>query len=80
MEVLSSKAMKNPSIFISSCLEASVYGGMKLDVRRGTPEEMDCQLLEIVQKKKYSRTIIFCRGSSEVFKVETMLSKVSLLI
>lgn len=76
MEEISSKVLKNPSIFISSCMEAAIYGGMKLDVRRGTPEEMDRDLLEIVQSKRFSRTIIFCRGSAEVFKVEQMLSEV----
>ncbi len=73
---MSSKVLKNPSIFISSCMEAAIYGGMKLDVRRGTSEEMDRDLLEIVQSKQFSRTIIFCRGSAEVFKVEEMLSVV----
>ena len=76
MEEMSCKVLKNPSVFISSCMEAAIYDGMKLDVRRGTSEEMDVHLLEIVQSKRFSRTIIFCRGSAEVFKVEAMLSKV----
>ncbi|XP_057379935.1 putative ATP-dependent RNA helicase TDRD12 isoform X2 [Daphnia carinata] len=76
MEEISSKVLKNPSVFISSCMEAAIYGGMKLDVRLGTCDEMDCHLLEILQKKRLSRTIIFCRGSAEVFKVERMLSTI----
>ncbi|XP_032782601.2 putative ATP-dependent RNA helicase TDRD12 isoform X1 [Daphnia magna] len=76
MEEISSKVLKNPSVFISSCMEAAIYGGMKLDVRLGTSDEMDCHLLEIMQKKRLSRTIIFCRGSAEVFKVERMLSTI----
>ena len=42
-------------------MEAAFYGGMKLDVRRGTHEEMDLDLLEIAQ------SIIFCRGSAEAY-------------
>ena len=78
MEEISCKVLKNPSVFISSCMEAAIYGGMKLDVRRGTSEEMNHQLLEIVRSKILSRTIIFCRGSDEVYKVEEMLSMVLL--
>lgn len=80
METISSKAMKSPSIFISSCMEAAIYGGMKLDVRLGTPQEMDSRLLEIMQEKLMSRTIIFCRGSTEVLKIEKMLSEVTILV
>lgn len=58
-------------------MEAAIYGGMKLDVRLGTSDEMDSHLLEIVREKRLSRTIVFCRGSAEVFKVERMLSTVS---
>lgn len=77
MEVLSSSAMTNPSVFISSCMEAAVYGKMKLDVRRGTAKEMDCFLLQIVRAKLLSRTIIFCRGPAEVLKVAEMLKTVA---
>lgn len=76
MEVLTSNAMKNPSVFVSSCMEAAVYGKMKLDVRLGTAKEMDCLLLQIVREKLSTRTIIFCRGATEVSKVADMISTV----
>lgn len=78
MEILSSKAMKKPSVFISSSMEAAIYGGMKIDVRFGTPQEMDSHLIQIMREKVMSRTIIFCRGSTEVFKVEKMLQEVAI--
>lgn len=54
-------------------MEAAIYGEMKVDVRMGTRQEMDSQLLQIVIAKQTSRIIIFCRGSTEVGKVQKML-------
>lgn len=76
IEILSSKAMNSPSIFISSCMEAAIYGGMKLYIHQGDSQEMDSHLLKIMKEKHLTRTIIFCRGSAEVSKVDKMLTEV----
>lgn len=59
-------------------MEAAIYGGMKLEVRQGTPQQMDIHLLEIMKEVHRKRTIIFCRGPAEVLKIEKMLSQVCL--
>jgi hypothetical protein len=68
--------MKTPYLFISSCLEAAIYGGMELDVRHGTSSEMDSSLLKIIEEKRTTRTIVFCRSYDEICKLQEMLSVV----
>ena len=75
MERLTSDFMKDPAIFISSFMEVAIYGQMKVDVRRGTCEEMDAALLEIVNLKRTTPTMIFCRDAKEIRKVRGMLSE-----
>lgn len=68
--------MNDPVIFISTFMEAAIFGRMKVDVLRGTVEEMDAALLEIVDRKRSTPMIIFCRDAEEIDKVRGMLSKV----
>ena len=76
MQSILDQVMKTPCLFISSCLEAAIYGGMKLDVQHGTSSEMDSSLLKLVQEKRTTRTIVFCRSSDEIAKLQDMLSTV----
>lgn len=76
MKILLDRVMQRPCLFISSCLEAAIYGGMELDVRRGISSEMDGVLLKIVEKKKETRTVVFCRSYDEIAKLQAMLSTV----
>ena len=70
--------MTSPLIFIASCMEAAIYGKMKLVAEHGTRQEMDAHLLQTIQQKRLTKTIIFCRSSAEVLKVNRMLYQVRL--
>jgi hypothetical protein len=76
MQSILDRVMKTPYLFISSCLEAAIYGGMELDVRHGTSSEMDSSLLKIIEEKRTTRTIVFCRSNDEIAKLQEMLSMV----
>jgi len=76
MQSILDRVMKTPYLFISCSLEAAIYGGMKLDVRHGTPSEMDNNLLKIIGEKRSTRTIVFCRSYDEIVKLQEMLSTV----
>ena len=64
-------------IFIASHMEAAIYCKMKLIVQHGTPQEMDTYLVQIVQQKRQTKTIIFCRSPAEVMKVNNMINWVN---
>ena len=73
MQSILDQIMKTPYLFIASCLEAAIYGGMELDVRHGTSSEMDSSLLKIIDEKRTTRTIVFCRSNEEITKLQDML-------
>lgn len=73
METITTTVMQNPSIIIASYIEAAVYGGMKLHVQRGTAEQMDRNLIQIVREKAGRNTVIFCQDSGEIERVKEML-------
>ena len=79
MKIVLDRIMKTPYLFISSCVEAAIYGGMELVVKRGTSSQMNNDLMTIVEEKKETRTVIFCRSFDEIGKLQHMLLKVSLL-
>lgn len=79
MHTMTTKAMNAPLIFIASCMEAAIYGKMKLNVQHGTPQEMNAYLVKTVREKQLGRTMIFCRSPAEVLKVKQMLGQVKQL-
>ncbi len=76
MDWITSKLMDNPSLFISSFMEAAFYGRMKLEVKLVASTEVNGALLDVVTRNRHTRTMIFCRSANEVFHVEEMLSQV----
>lgn len=76
MRAVTKKVLQKPSIFISSCAEAAVYGRMKLRLIRGNKEEMKAVLLQIVKDHRREKKIIFCRDAEEIYEVKRLLQTV----
>jgi len=70
MQVLTEKGMDEAFVFISSCMEATIFGGMILDVVRGTRNEMDERLVSLVLEKQIRRPVVFGRSVEEVMRLE----------
>lgn len=72
------QALENPWQFISSCVEAAVYGQMMLHLFRGTKDEMKAVLFKTIVEKKQlkQKVIIFCRDSEEIHEVGNLLRAV----
>ena len=74
MQVLTEKGMGEAFVFISSSMEAAIFGGMKLDVARGTRNEMDERLVSLVLEKHTRRPVVFCRSEEEVMRLAEKLT------